>query len=86
MNIIKYWFMKRQMKRDEITVKAVFYGTIASVMENQGEIKEYLDLAKKVLDELKSVPTEDLRKEFISKIAELAHEQAVKEREAEKSA
>lgn len=84
MNTIKYWIMKRKMKRDEVMVKAMFYSTIASIMENQSEIKEYLDLAKKIFDELKSVPQEDLRKEFISKIAELAHEQVVKEREAER--
>lgn len=86
MNIIKYLIMKRKMKRDEVMVKAMFYGTIASIMENQSEIKETIELARKLIDELKSVPQEDLRKEFISKIAELAHEQAVKEREAEKSA
>lgn len=86
MNIIKYWIMKRKMKRDEVMVKAMFYGTVASIMENQNEIKEAIELAKKLMNELKSVPQEDLRKEFISKIAELAHEQVVKEREAEKSA
>ena len=86
MNTIKYWIMKRKMKRDEVMVKTIFYGTIASIMENQSEIKDTLGLAKKLIDELKSVPQEDLRKEFISKIAELAHEQAIKEREAEKSA
>ena len=86
MNTIKYWIMKRQMKRNEVKVKAMFYGTIASIMDNQEEITNALELVKKLYIELKDVPIDELRREFISKIAELAHEQAVKEREAEKSA
>lgn len=73
--MIKYWIMKRKMKRDEVMVKAMFYGTIASLMENQSEIKEYLGLAKKLFIELKDVPTDELRKEFIGKLAEIIHEE-----------
>lgn len=84
MNTIKYWIMKRRMKRDEVMIKAMFYGTIASII-NDPEMKETIELAKKLANELKAVPQEDLRKEFISKIAEFAHAQAVKERETEKT-
>lgn len=79
--MIKYWIMKRKMKRDEVMVKAMFYGTIASLMENQSEIKEYLGLAKKLFIELKDVPTDELRKEFIGKLAEIIHEENKKTEE-----
>lgn len=62
-----------RMKRNEWKVKAIFYGTIASIMDNQGEIQEMLNLAKKLYEELKDVPAEDLQKEFISKLAETIH-------------
>lgn len=81
--MIKYWIMKRKMKRDEIKVKAMFYGTITSIMNEQ---KDIVELVQKLYLVLKDVPMEDLRSELIKQIASLAHEQAVKERESEKSA
>lgn len=81
--MIKYWIMKRKMKRDEVKVKAMFYGTIASIMDEQ---KDIIELVQKMYMALKDVPMEDLRSELIKQIASMAHEQAVKEREAEKSA
>lgn len=69
------------MKRDEVMVKAMFYGAIASIIENQDEIKGYLDMAKKLLNELKDVPVDELRKEFMGKLAEIIHEEAKKQRE-----
>ena len=71
-----------KMKRNEWKVKAMFYGTIASIMDEQ---KDIIGFVQRLYLVLKDVPIEDLRKELISNIAELAHEQAVKEREAEKS-
>ena len=62
-----------RMKRNEWKVKAMFYGTIASIMDNQDEIKDALNLVKKLYEELKDVPAEDLQKEFISKLAETIH-------------
>ena len=79
--MIRYWIMKRKMKRDEVMVKAMFYGTIASIIENQNEIKGYFDMLKKLLNELKDVPVDELRKEFIGKLAEIIHEEAQKQRE-----
>ena len=32
-----------------------------------------LDLVKRLYEELKDVPTEDLQKEFVSKLAEIIH-------------
>ena len=61
------------MKRNEWKVKAMLYGTIAQIMDNQDEIKDMLDLVKRLYEELKDVPTEDLQKEFVSKLAEIIH-------------
>ena len=60
-------------KRNEWKVKAMFYGTIAQIMENQDEIKDMINLVKKLYEELKDIPTEDLQKEFIGKLAEIIH-------------
>ena len=58
-------------KFTEWKVKAMFYGTIAKIMDNQDEIKNMLDLVKRLYEELKDVPTEDLQKEFVSALAEI---------------
>ena len=60
-------------KKNEWKVKAMFYGTIIQIMDNQDEIKDMLDLVKRLYEELKDVPTEDLQKEFVSKLAEIIH-------------
>ena len=65
------YFIK--MKKNEWKVKAMFYGTIIQIMDNQDEIKNMIDLVKRLYEELKDVPTEDLQKEFVSKLAEIIH-------------
>ena len=65
------YFIK--MKFNEWKVKAMFYGTIIQIMDNQDEIKDTLDLVKRLYRELKDVPTEDLQKEFVSALAEIIH-------------
>ena len=60
-------------KKNELKVKAMLYGTIAQIMDNQDEIKGMLDLVRRLYEELKDVPTEDLQKEFVSKLAEIIH-------------
>ena len=62
-----------KMKKNEWKVKAMLYGTIIQIMDNQDEIKNMLDLVKRLYEELKDVPTEDLQKEFIGKLAEIIH-------------
>ena len=62
-----------RMKRNEWKVKAMFYGTIIQIMNNQDEIKDMLDLVKRLYEELKDIPSEDLQKEFIGKLAEIIH-------------
>ena len=68
--MITYFF---RMKRNEWKVKAMLYGTIAQIMDNQDEIKDMINLVKKLYEELKGIPAEDLQKEFVSKLAEIIH-------------
>ena len=60
-------------KFNEWTVKKMFYGAIVQLMDNQDEIKDMINLVKKLYEELKDVPAEDLQKEFIGKLAEIIH-------------
>ena len=60
-------------KFNEWKVKAMLYGTIAQIMDNQDEIKDIINLVKKLYEELKDVSAEDLQKEFIGKLAEIIH-------------
>ena len=60
-------------KKNEWKVKAMLYGTIAQIMDNQDEIKDMINLVKRLYEELKDVPTEDLQKEFVSVLAEIIH-------------
>ena len=62
-----------KMKKNEWTVKKMFYGAIVQLMDNQDEIKGMINLVKKLYEELKDVPAEDLQKEFIGKLAEIIH-------------
>lgn len=65
-----------KMKRNEWKIKAVIYGTIASVMDNQQEI---IETVKKIFLSLKDISAEDMQQEFISKITELIYEENRKE-------
>ena len=60
-------------KFNEWKVKKIFYGAIVQLMDNQDEIKNMLDLVKRLYEELKDVPTEDLQKEFVSALADIIH-------------
>ena len=42
-------------KKNEWKVKAMFYGTIIQIMDNQDEIRDMLDLVKRLYEELKDV-------------------------------
>ena len=67
-----------KMKKNEWTVKKMFYGAIVQLMDNQDAIKGMINLVKKLYEELKDIPAEDLQKEFIGKLAEIIHnEQSV---------
>ena len=66
-------------KINEWKVKAMFYGIIAQIMDNQDEIKDMINLVKKLYEELKDIPVEDLQKEFIGKLAEIIHNEGKKD-------
>lgn len=60
-------------KFNEWKVKKIFYGAIVQLMDNQDEIKDMINLVKKLYEELKDIQAEDLQKEFIGKLAEIIH-------------
>ena len=60
-------------KFNEWKVKKIFYGAIVQLMDNQDEIKDMINLVKKLYEELKDIPAEDLQKKFIGKLAEIIH-------------
>ena len=61
-----------KMKKNEWKVKAMFYGTIAALIDNQ---KEVIELLQKMYTALKDVPAEELQKEFVNKLTEIIHEE-----------
>lgn len=61
-----------KMKHNEWKVKAMFYGAIIAAIDNQ---KDVLELLKKMYIALKDVPADELQKEFVSKLAEIIHEE-----------
>ena len=67
-----------KMKKNEWTVKKMFYGAIVQLMDNQDEIKDMINLVKRLYEELKDIPAEDLQKEFIGKLAEIIHNESPK--------
>lgn len=58
------------MKKNEWKIKASFYGVLSALIDNQ---KDFLSVLQKLYTAIKDVPTEELQKEFISKLAEIIH-------------
>lgn len=65
-------FTYLKMKKNEWKVKAMVYGTIAALIDNQ---KEVFALLQKIYLALNDVPAEELQKEFVNKLAEIIHEE-----------
>ena len=65
-------FAYLKMKKNEWKVKAMFYGTIAALIDNQ---KDVLVLLQKMYTALKDVSAEELQREFVNKLAEIIHEE-----------
>lgn len=61
-----------RMKRNAWKVKASLYASIAALLNNQAGIS---GLLQRLYTALKDVPAEDLRMEFINKLAEIIHEE-----------
>ena len=65
-------FTYLKMKKNEWKIKAMVYGTIAALIDNQ---KDVLTLLQKLYTALKDVPAEELQKEFVAKLTEMIHEE-----------
>lgn len=67
-----------KMKMAEWKVKGLFYGTIASFVDNKsGRLQTILNL----VDSVKGLTGEELRTEFISGLAGIIHDEAEQERQ-----
>ncbi len=63
-------FTYLKMKKNEWKVKAFLQGAVAAVLDNQ---KDMLVLLQKMYIALKDVPADELQKEFVTKLAEIIH-------------
>lgn len=75
--MIKNWFI---MKKKEIILKITLYTAIEKVIAEQTEITTLLS---NLFTVLKDVPLNELKDEFILKLAEIIHDQAEAERNTE---
>ncbi len=64
-----------KMKRNEWKVKAVIYKAAADFIKDH---KAVLELAQNLYTALKDVPTEDLRNQFVNKLAEMFQNENVR--------
>ena len=64
-------------KKAELKVKAMFWGMLAGIIDNQ---KPIIDMIGGLYNELKCVSPEELRSEIISKMAEIIHNERENER------
>ena len=67
-----------EMKKKEILVKSRLYGMILAIAD---EKEDLIKVIKDLYESLKGVPSDEIRKEFIGKLAEIIHNQSEKERE-----
>lgn len=64
-------------KKAELKVKAMFWGVLAGIVDNH---KSIIDMIGGLYNELKGVSPEELRSEFIGKMAEIIHNERENER------
>lgn len=74
--MIKNWFI---MKKKEIILKITLYTAIEKVIAEQ---KDITTLLSNLFTVLKDVPFNELKDEFLGKLAEIIHDQAEAERNA----
>lgn len=75
--MIRNWII---MKRKEITLKITLYTIIEKVIAEQ---KDITTLLSDLYMALKDIPLNELKDEFLGKLAEIIHEQAETERNKE---
>lgn len=71
-----------KMKYKEWKLKLAFYSMIETVIKEQDDI---ISTIASIYESLKGTTGQELQDKLITAIAELAHDQAVKEREVEKN-
>lgn len=71
-----------RMKYKEWKLKLAFYSVVETVIKEQEDI---IKTITNVYESLKDITGQELQDKLIAIIAEMAHAQAVKEREAEKN-
>lgn len=59
-----------KMKRNEIRVKAMVYGAIANIMDNQ---KDLFTFFQNLYTALKDVPPDRLQNQFVKELAQIIH-------------
>ena len=64
-----------KMKKNEWKIRNAVYNSILDFMENK---KDIVNTAKKLFDSVKDMSAEDIRDEFIGKLAEIVHEESRK--------
>lgn len=74
MNTIKMWFL---MKKREIEFKLMFYTYGVKLMDEKEDIVKSV---WNIYEVMKETPVTELREKFIHELANLAHEQAQKEK------
>lgn len=62
-----------KMKKKEWKIRNAIYNSILGFMENK---KDIINTAKKLFDSVKDMSAEDIRDEFIGKLAEIVHEES----------
>jgi hypothetical protein len=73
--ILINWY---RAKKAELKVKGLFYGTIASFVDNKsGRLQTILNL----IDSVRGLTGEELRTEFIAGLAGIIHDEAEQERQ-----
>ncbi len=61
-----------KMKKNEWKIRNAVYNSILAFMENK---KDIVNTARKLFDSVKDMSAEDIRDEFIGKLAEIVHEE-----------
>lgn len=67
-----------KMKKNEWKIKNAIYNSILGFMKNKQDI---VNIAKKLFDYVKDMSGEEIRDEFISKLAEIVHEESKRQRD-----
>ncbi len=65
-------FTYLKMKKNEWKVKTFLYGAVAALLDNQKDVLEWI---QKLYIALKDVPSDELQKEFVTRLTEAIHEE-----------